>query len=102
MLVNIGQLIIPSLSFGMGIIVTLGGLFSSVQLLSRVQLSATTWTAVCQASLSITNSQSSLKLMSIESVVPSNYLILCHPLLLLPSVFPIIRVFSNESVLRIR
>ena len=60
------------------------------------------WTAACQASLSITNSQSSPKLMSIESVMPSNHLILCHPLLLLPSIFPHIRVLSNESALRIR
>ena len=60
------------------------------------------WTAACQASLSITNSWSSLKLMSIESVMPSNHLILFHPLLFLPSIFPHIRVFSNESVLRIR
>ena len=64
--------------------------------------SATPWTAACQASLSITNSQSLLKLMSIESVMPSNHLILCRPLLLLPSNFPRVRVFSNESVLRIR
>ena len=62
----------------------------------------TPWTAAHQASLSITNSQSSLKLMSIESVMPSNHLILCHPLLLLPSIFPSIRVFSSESALRIR
>ena len=60
------------------------------------------WTAACQASLSITNSRSPPKLMSIESVMPSNHLILCHPLLLMPSIFPSIRVFSNESVLRIR
>ena len=73
----------------------------SVQSLSRVQLFATPWTAACQASLSITNSQSLPKLMSIELVMPSNHLILCHPLLL-PSIFPSIRVFSNESVLRIR
>ena len=73
--------------------------YSSVQLLSRVRLFATPWTAACQASLSITNSQSLLKLMSIESVIPSNHLILCHPLLLLPSIFPSIRVFSNESAL---
>ena len=72
--------------------------FSSVQLLSRVQFFATPWTAALQASLSITNSQSLPKLMSIESVMPSNHLILCHPLLL-PSIFPSIRVFSNESVL---
>ena len=76
--------------------------FSSVQWLSHVRLSATPWTAACQASLSITNSQSLLKLMFIESVMPSNHLILCRPLLLLPSIFPSIRVFSNESVLRIR
>ena len=62
----------------------------------------TPWTTTCQASLSITNSQSLLKLMSIESVMPSNHLIFCHPLLLLPSIFPSIRVFSNESVLHIR
>ena len=76
--------------------------FSSVQLLSRVRLFATPWTAAHQASLSITNSQSLLKLMSIELVMPSNHLILCCPLLLLPSIFPSIRVFSSESVLRIR
>ena len=76
-------------------------IFSSVQPLSRVQLFATPWTAACQASPSITNSQSLLKLKSIESVMPSNHLILCYPLLL-PSVFPSIRVFSNESVLPIR
>ena len=64
--------------------------------------SATPWTAACQASLFITNSQSLLKLMSIESVMPSNHLILCHPLLLPPLIFPSIRVFSNELVLRIR
>ena len=74
----------------------------SVQSLSCVQLCATLWTAACQASLSITNSQSLLKLSSIESVMPSNHLILCHPLLLLPSIFPSIRVFSDESVLCIR
>ena len=77
-------------------------MFSSVQSLSRVRLFATAWTAACQASLSFTNSQSLLKLMSIESVMPSNHLILCHPLLLLPSTFPSIRLFSNESVLHIR
>ena len=75
--------------------------FSSVQLLSHVQLFATPWTAACQASLSITNSWSLLKLMPIESVMPSNHLILCRPLLL-PSIFPNIRVFSNKSVLHIR
>ena len=76
-------------------------MYSSVQSLSRVRLFATPWTAACQASQSITNSQSLLKHMSIESVMPSNYLF-CRPLLLLPSVFPSIRVFSNKSVLRIR
>ena len=76
--------------------------FSSIQSLSGVWLFVTPWTAARQASLSITNSWSLLKLMSIESVMPSNHLILCHPLLLLPSVFPSIRVFSNESVLCIR
>ena len=76
--------------------------FSSVQLLSRVQLFATPWIAARQGSLSITNSWSLLKLMSVESVMPSNHLILCLPLLLLPSVFPSIRVFSKESALRIR
>ena len=69
---------------------------------SRVELFVPPWTAACQASLSITNFQSLLKLMSIELVMPSNYLILCHPLLLPPSIFPRIRVFSNESGLRIR
>ena len=73
--------------------------FSSVQSLSHVQFFATPWTAAHQASLSITNSQSLLKLTSIESVMPSNHLILRHPLLLLPSIFPSIRVFSSESVL---
>ena len=77
-------------------------LFSSVQLLSHVWLFATSWTTAHQASLSITNSQSLLKLVSIESVMPSNHLILCHPLLLLTSIFPSIRVFSNESFLHIR
>ena len=76
--------------------------FSSVQLLSRVRLSAIPRTAARQASLSITNSQSPPKLLSIESVMPSNYLILCHPLLLLPPIPPSIRVFSNESTLCIR
>ena len=76
--------------------------FSSVQSLNRVQLFATPWTAACQASLSITNSQSLLKLMSNESVMSSNHLILCHPLLLLPSIFPSIRVFPKESFLHIR
>ena len=76
--------------------------FSSVQSLSRVQLFATPWIAARQASLSITNSRSLLKLMSIESVMPSSHLILCHPLLLLPLIPPSIRVFSNESTLRMR
>ena len=79
-------------------------LFSSVQLLSHIRLFATPWTAACQASLFITSSWSLLKLKSVESVMPSNHLILCHPLLLLlpPSIFPSISVFSNESVLSIR
>ena len=76
--------------------------FSSVQSLSCVQLFATPWTAVWQASLSITNSRSLPKLMSIELVMPSNHLILYHPLLFPPSIFPSIRVFSNESILHIR
>ena len=75
---------------------------SSVQSLKHVQLLATPWTAAHEASLSITNSQSLLKLMSIESMMPSNHPILRHPLLLLPSIFPSIRAFSNESVLCIR
>ena len=74
----------------------------SDQLLSCVRFFVTSWIAACQASLSKTNSQSLLKLMFIESVMPSNHLILCHPLLLLTSIFPSIRVFSNESVLCIR
>ena len=78
------------------------GIFSLVQLLSRVQLFATPWIAAHQASLSITSSRSLPKLMSIESVMPSNHLIVCHPLLLLPPIFPNIRIFSNESDLRIR
>ena len=76
--------------------------FCSVQLLSDVWHFATPWTTACQASLSITNSRNLLKLMSIELVMPSNHIILCHPLLILPSTFPSIRVFSNESVLCIR
>ena len=75
--------------------------FSSVQSLSHVRLFATPWTAACQASLSVTNSQSLPKLMSTESVMPSNHLILCHPLLL-STIFPSIRIFSNKSALRIR
>ena len=76
--------------------------FSSIQSLSHVQLFATPWTVARQASLSITNSRSLLRLMPIESVMPSNHLILCRPLLLLPSIFPSIRVFSSESGLHIR
>ena len=76
--------------------------FSSVQSLSHVRLFASPWTAACQVSLSITNSQSLLKLTSIELVMPSNYLILCCPLLLLPSIFPRNRVFSNESAPQVR
>ena len=76
--------------------------FSSVQSLSRVRLFATPWIAACQASLSITNSRSSLRLTSIESVMPSSHLILCRPLLLVPPIPPSIRVFSNESTLRMR
>ena len=71
-------------------------------MLGRVRLFVTPWTAACQASLSITSSRSLPKLISIESVMPSNHLILCRPLLLLPSIFPTIRVFSNESALHIR
>ena len=77
-------------------------LFSSVQSLSRVWLFATPWIAARQASLSITNSRSSLRLMSIEYVMPSSHLILCHPLLFLPPIPPSIRVFSNESTLRMK
>ena len=76
--------------------------FSSVQSLSRVRLFATPWIAACQASLSITNSGNSLRLTSIESVMPSSHLILCRPLLLLPPIPPSIRVFSNESALHMR
>ena len=82
--------------------VFLPSLFSSVQLLSRVRFFATPWITAHQASLSITNSQSPPKPMSIQSVMPSSHLILCCPLLLLPSIFPSIRVFSNESALHIR
>ena len=76
--------------------------FSSVQSLNHFQLFASPWTAAHQTSLSITNPRSLLKLMSMASVMPSNHLILCHPLLLLSSIFPSIRVFSNESVFHIR
>ena len=81
---------------------TIRGSVSSVHWLSHVQLFAIPWTAARQAFLSITNSQSLPKLMSIESVMPSNHFILCRPLLLLPSIFPSIRVFSNESALQLR
>ena len=81
---------------------TLNSKFRSVQSLSHVRLFVTPWTATCQASLSITNCWNLLKLMSIEMVLPSNHFILCHPLLLLPSLFPRIRVFSNQSLLCIR
>ena len=84
------------------ILISLFPTFSSVQLLSRVQLFVTPWTASREASLSITNFRSLPKLMAIESVMPSNHLILCRPLLLPPSIFPSNRVISNESVLRIR
>ena len=80
------------------LILTTKALSTSVQLLSCVQLFVTPWTAARQASLSITNSQSLLKLMSLELVMPFNHLILCCPLLLLPSIFPSVRVFSNESL----
>ena len=91
----------PSLEFSCELQASLV-FFSSVQSLSRVQLFTTPWTTAYQASLSITNSLSLLKLLSIRSVMPSNHLILCWPLLLLPSIFPSISVFSNESVLCIR
>ena len=77
-------------------------IFSSIQLLSSVRLFATPWTIACQASLSITNSQSLLKLISIELVMPSSHLILCRPLFLLPPIPPSIRVFTSESTLRMR
>ena len=88
--------------FNWVVFLSLGHQFSSVQSLSHVWLFVTPWIAACQASLSITNSRSSFKLMSIESVMPSNHLILYHPLLLLPSIFPNTRVISNKSSLRIR
>ena len=77
-------------------------IFSLAQLLSHIWLFVTPWTAICQASLYITNSRSLLKLMSIKSMMPSNHLLLCRPLLLQPSIFPNVKVLSNESVLRIR
>ena len=92
--------IVPN--FSVNFLFTHGLFRSSVQSLSRVPLFATPWMAACQASVSVTNSQSLLRLMSIESVMPSSHLILCCPLLLLPSIFSSIRVFSNESVLHIR
>ena len=93
---------VGSLSLLQGIIPTQGSKLLSVQSLSHVQLFVTPWTVACQTSLSITNSQSLLKPMSIALMMPSNHLILCLPLLLLPSIFPSIRVFSNESALHIR
>ena len=96
-------LILPSIFPSIRVFSTESALcISSVQSLSRVWLWATPWIAAHQASLTITNSRSLLKLMSIESVMPSNHLILCRPLFLPPSIFPRIRVFSNESVLCIR
>ena len=77
-------------------------MFSSVQLFRHLRLFVTPWTAICQASLSITNSQNLLKFMSIVFVMPSNHLILCHPFLFLASIFPSLRVFYSESVLHIR
>ena len=96
------RLLVSKESIYYNIYSVLNSMFSSVQLPSCVQLFVTPWTAAHQTSPSITNSQSLLKLMSIESVMPLNHLILCHPHLLLPSIFPSIRVFSNESVLCIR
>ena len=93
---------LPFFSYILKGIENIKNLFSSVQSLSHVQLFATPWTATHKASLSITNSWSLLKLMSIVLVMPSNHLILCRSLLLPPSIFPSIRVFSNESVLYIR
>ena len=93
---------VPKLSTNFKFIKVTLGKFSSVQSLSHVQLLATLGTAAHQASLSITNSWDLLKPISIESLMPSNHLILCHPLLLLPSIFPSIRIFSNKSVLCIR
>ena len=104
-LMTASWLIICKIYWGLVLIIFIGDTiqpFSSDQSLSHVRLFATPWTAIRQNSLSITNSQSLPKPMSIESVMPSNYLILCHPLLLPPSIFPSIRVFSNESALRIR
>ena len=89
------------IEYNLNLFLSLDEPFSSVQFLSSVQHFATPWTAACQTSLSITNSQSLHKLMSIVSVMPSNHLILCHPLFLLPPIFPSIRVFSSELVLHI-
>ena len=99
-----GTVFTPPKSWSLTIISPWGGSyqFSSVQSLSRVWPFATPWIAACQASLSITNSRSSLRLTSIESVMPSSHLILCCPLLLLPPIPPSIRVFSNESTLHMR
>ena len=99
---NIGLTIQTFVRKVMSLLFNMLSQFSSVQSLSWVRLFATPWIAARQASLSITNTQSSLKLTSIESVMPSNHLILCHPLLLLPPIPPSIRVFSNESTLRMR
>ena len=99
---NLGNVYFKSLKSAYTLILQVYRSFSSVQSLSHIRFFATLWTTAHQASLSITNSWSLLKLMSIESVMPSNHLILCHPLLLLPSIFPSIRVFSNESALHIR
>ena len=99
---NIHALISPASKVMLKILQAQFHQFSSAQSLSHVQLFVTPWTSACQASLSITNSRSLLKLMSIESVMTSNHLILCCPLLLPPSIFPGIRVFSNESVLHIK
>ena len=100
----IGEVEEQNLCFSQCEIMLLFGIhvFSSVQSRSRVQLLATPWIATSQASLSITNSWSSFRLMSIESVMPSSHLILCHPLLLLPPISPRIRVFSSESTLHMR
>ena len=95
-------LFIVSLWFFQFLLCLVWNIFIVVKLLSHVWLFVTPWTAARQASLSITNSRSLLKLKSMDSVMPSSHLILCHPLLLLPSIFPSIRVFSNESALHIR
>ena len=101
---NFGEsfLVLRSPSYRLMILSFISVQFTSVQLLSSVRLFATPWITACQVSLSITNSQSSPKLTSIESVMPSSHLILCRPLFLLPSIPPSIRVFSNESTLLLR